>query len=247
MKDKKFMKNLEKYFKGRTDVSTKELSAFIKRQEPSLPDKTVSWKIHLLKEAGVLAHVNRGRYSFGDNKPLFQPPISEQLKNIYTQIKKELPYINISIWDTRWLNSFMIHQIGRFDVIIETEKDAMDPVFNLLSEKNKNVFVNPDKKTLERYSGNYNESIIIMPLITEAPTISANGIITASIEKILVDCLVETELFSAQQEELDNIFKTAFEKFSINIHRASRYARRRDHLKELENMLKELNQTSAKK
>ena len=244
MKDKILIQTINKHFKGRAEISTKELFDHIKSREPQLPDSTISWKIHLLKESGELVHISRGLYSF-KNKDSFHPPISSQLKKLHNRIKKELPYLNFCVWDTRWLNGFMVHQINRFYIIIETEKEGVESVFYRLSEDHKNVFLNPDKQTIERYANHSTDSIIVKPLISEAPTISVNDIETISIEKLLIDCLVDKDLLAAQQDELEYIYQTAFEKYNININKAKRYARRRDHLEEFELMLKKNHQTLA--
>ena len=212
-------------FKGRNDVSTNELFTFFRKDEPRIPDNTISWRIYHLKHKGILAHVGRATYSVGkSSKDNFVPVISSQVKKIYSQIKKELPYLKISIWDTRLLNSFMIHQMGRFFIIVETKKEGMESVFNLLSNTNKNVFLNPDTKTLERYSTNFKESIIINQLISEAPTIEEQGVITSTVEKILVDCLAEKKILYGHQEELGNIFSSITENFNVSIKSAKRYA-----------------------
>jgi hypothetical protein len=235
-------------FKGRNDVSTNELFAFFKKQEPKIPDNTISWRIHYLKHKGILTHVGRAIYTVGkSDKQNYLPVLSAQVKKTYFGIKKELPYIKISIWDTRLLNSFMIHQMGRSFIIVETEKEGMESIFHLLSETNKNVFLNPDAKTLELYSGNFRESIIVKQLISEAPTMEAQGVITSSVEKLLVDCLAEKELLYGYQEELQNIFSSIAEKFNVSIKSARRYARRRGKLPELQKMLDKHFKVSAKK
>ena len=125
----------------------------------------------------------------------------------------------------------------RFFIIVETEKEGMQSVFNLLSDTNKNVFLNPDAKTLELYSSNFKESIIINQLISEAPTTDEQGVLTSTVEKLLVDCLAEKELLYGHQEELDNIFSSIAENFNVSIKSAKRYAGRRGQLFELERML----------
>lgn len=54
------------------------------------------------------------------------------------------------------------------------------------------------------------------------------------LEKILVDILIDENLFSAQQGELDYIFEVAYQKFTINESKMKRYASRRNRDKELE-------------
>lgn len=54
------------------------------------------------------------------------------------------------------------------------------------------------------------------------------GINTTTIEKILVDIYCDKVVFSAQQgAEMRTIFKATFNKYTINLSKANRYAGRR--------------------
>jgi hypothetical protein len=59
----------------------------------------------------------------------------------------------------------------------------------------------------------------------------------ATIEKLLVDCLSDIHLFAAQQDELEYIYTNAFSKYNININKLKRYARRRNQLKKVNEIL----------
>ena len=90
MKDKDFINKLLKQFKGRNDVSTDELFTFFRKEEPRIPDNTISWRIYNLKHKGILTHVGRATYSVGkSSKENFVPVISSQVKKIYSQIKRD--------------------------------------------------------------------------------------------------------------------------------------------------------------
>ena len=213
---------------------------FIQSEFPNLAEKTINWKINQLKSSGILSHISRGIYSL-KKKNDFTPEIPPYLKRIYNKIKKELPYLNFCIWDSRWLNEFMVHQIFRYYVVVETEKDATGSVFNSLTEFSKKVFLDPNKEIYSNYIINHNEVIIVKPLISESPLLEIDNIKTPAIEKLLIDCLIDTDLFAAQQDELDNIYQSAFNKYFININKIKRYARRRNQLIEFENKVSMLN------
>jgi len=53
------------------------------------------------------------------------------------------------------------------------------------------------------------------------------------LEKLLVDCIADKELFAAQQSEIDFIYKTTAEKYTINEGKLKRYARRRNQLEKV--------------
>ena len=227
-------------FGRNTTISHSELFAYIKSKFPDLAEKTINWKIYQLKSEGVLSHISRGFYTFR-KKSQYHPELSSNLKRIYNKINKELPLVNLCVWDSRWFNEFMIHQLFRYFIVVETEKDATNAVFNKLTGFIKNVFLDPDQELFNRYIVNFDEVVIVKSLISEAPLLEWDKIIIPSVEKLLIDCLIDTDLFAAQQDELDQIFQSVFQKYEVNLNKISRYARRRNQISELEKRINRLN------
>lgn len=110
---------------------------------------------------------------------------------------------------------------------METEKDALNAVFNRLTGLSKKVFLQPNRSVMELYVLSLNEAVIVKPLVSEAPVMKTGKITTATPEKMLVDIVAEPDIFVAQQGELGNIFENAFSQILINQNRLLRYARRR--------------------
>jgi hypothetical protein len=184
--------------------------------------------------------VSRGLYSFNEKKE-YAPEISIQLKRLYSKLHKELPYLPICAWDNKWFNEFTNHQMFKHFMVIETEKDATESVFNrLITPTGPFVFLNPDENTFGNYIGNHDTAIIVKPMVSESPTIQISGIVCASLEKLLVDCLADTIMFGAQQNELNTIFQEAMSRYKVNIYAMKRYARRRNKHKELEKQLQNI-------
>lgn len=176
---------------------------------------------------GALNRIGRGKYAIGEGKN-FIPEISSKMKTISNKLKKEFPYLNICIWNTSSLNEFMVHQPGRFYLLIEVEKEATQSVFYFLKEAKYSVFIEPTSDLLEKYLPNEKESLIVKSLVSEAPTQIVKGINTASLEKMLVDVYCDDVIFSAQQgAEMRTLFKEALIKYSLNENRMLRYADRR--------------------
>lgn len=226
-------KLLLKHFKGKKSVSANEIVRFLKTQYPDVAIKTLQWRIYELKRKGIIHHVTRGTYSF-EERSEYQPTVTRPLKRLYNKINRELPYANVCVWDTRWFNEFTELQLFKHFLVIEAEKDVTEAIHNRLVSPAESVFLDPDKEIFERYIVNHDEVIIVKSMISEAPLANHQNIVCASLEKLLVDCLAEPIMFSAQQAELDNIFKNAFDRYTININAMKRYARRRNKLKELE-------------
>lgn len=228
---------IQSYFKSLNQISREKLGNLIKKDFPELSEGTITVYLSKLKKAGIINNPERGVYSITD-KEVFNPEINQSLKKIYNKIHKEFPFVDICVWNTKWLNDLMRHQPFKYYTVIEVEKEADEQVFNAISEWNKNVYFNPDEEILERYiSSNSEEVTIIKNLVTEAPTSKRNKIEIPTLEKILVDIIIDKELFAAQQGELDIIYSTAFKKYAINTAKMKRYAIRRNKESEVEKMI----------
>ncbi len=122
----------------------------------------------------------------------------------------------------------MIQQPGRFYLMVEVEKDAVQSVFFFLKEARYSVFIEPTKEIIEKYIPDEKETLIVKSLVTEAPLQKIEGINMVTIEKMLVDIFCDKIIFSAQQgSEMRTIFKEALNKYTVNENRMLRYADRR--------------------
>lgn len=228
---------IQSYFKSISQISREKLGNLIKIDFPELSEGTITVYLSKLKKAGIINNPERGVYSITD-KEVFNPEINQNLKKTYTKIHKEFPFVNMCVWNTKWLNDLMRHQPFKYYTIIEVEKEAEEQIFNAVSEWNKNVYFNPDEEILERYISSSSEAVtIIKNLVTEAPTTQSNKIEIPTLEKVLVDIMIDKELFAAQQGELDFIYKSAFKKYAINTAKMKRYAIRRNKENELEKII----------
>jgi len=214
-------------FEGKAFFTYKELYKFYKEKEPELKIGTFKWRIYKLKEKGVIKNLKRGVYKLGSHKE-FVPKISTNIKKLYSSLLKEYPYVEIIIWETSWLNDFINHQPFNSLIIIEVDKDILEPAFYLLKEKRSAVYINPKKEDIEKYISNEN-AIIVKSIIKGAPNKKIDKVNIPKIEKILVDIFFESELFKTYQgQELINIFERIFEEYSVNLTTLLRYARNRN-------------------
>lgn len=223
-----------KYFETRDKISREELLALIKIDFANWTDNTINIYVSILQKKGIIHSISRGMYALG-NEETFQPHLNNKLIKIAAIINKTFPFVKYCVWESAWLNDLMRHQTFKNFTIIEVEKIASEQVFNLLNTSLPNVFINPDQKTIERYIGAVDNAIIIKNLNSEAPIHKGNNINVPTLEKILVDIIADDALFSAQQGELEFIFKSAFDKYNINESKMKRYASRRNRVTEIKN------------
>lgn len=229
-------KHIGRYFKESERLSKQTLVGSIKKDFPSWSDNTINMYLSKLKKEGIIKAPSRGIYQKDSNIP-FQPIISNNLKRVFNKVKSEFPYINFCIWDTVWLNDFMRHQPFKHYVVIEVEKDASEPVFTFLTEIYKNVFFNPDEEIFDRYIHNQDKVLIVKNMVSESPLIEKDKINIPAFEKLLVDMLIDTTLFSAQQNEKEFIMRSVMQKYSLNELKMRRYAVRRNREEEIEKLI----------
>jgi len=242
-KDTLHINQLIGFFESDPIFTIEQITSFYKRFEAEVKRNTIDWRIHQLKKLNVIYRISRGCYSLKEQNE-FNPQIDDALHCLYKEITEHFPFIEVCIWNTKWLNQFMCHQIGKFFILIEVDRDSVESVFYYLREKHDNLFLNPPAEILEKYGDNKKETIIIKPLISESPILKVDKVQIAPLEKILVD-LMSDELFEAYQgQELENIYQSVLEKHTINQPQMLRYASRRNKKKEVISklkILKELN------
>lgn len=229
-------KHIGRYFKENEKLSKQKLVGSIKRDFPTWSDNTINMYLSKLKKEGVISTPSRGIYELDSNLS-FQPNVSQGLKRIFNKVKGEFPYITFCIWDTVWLNDFMRHQPFKHYIVMEVEKDASESVFTFLTEIHKNAFFNPNEEIFDRYIHNQDEVLIVKNMVSESPLIEKDKISIPALEKLLVDMLIDTALFSTQQNEKEFIMRSVMQKYTLNELKMRRYAVRRNREEEIERLI----------
>ncbi len=233
------------HFSSHNEVGVKSLSMFIKSQIPDISDSTVSWYIHHLYKTKIIMRIGRGKYVLGE-KRIFMPEIHKKLQQLYQKIRKEFPNIKFCISDSNWLNSFSnLQQINK-QIIIEVEKEVSESVFLKLQITEMNIFLNPNAQIVDLYIASASNAIIIKNLPSQSPLCEHDGITTPSLEKILVDCLIDKSVYSVWSDEVFTIFRNAFTYFNINFSRLKRYAKRRNRLSVIEEIVNQISTNNIK-
>jgi len=228
------IERLKQEFRGQRHITREELFSFYKFYKPDLKESTFAWRIYSLKEKNILKPVRTGVYLLS-TKPQFNPEIDSVMKEMAEKVKKKFPIAKYCIWNTRWLNDWMIHQPGKYLLLVEVESSAAESVFNHLRDENiENVFYSPDDNLLERYVYERQESVVVKQLITKAPLSKIKGVAIPTLEKLLVDLYSEHKLYAPYQgTELVNIYNNVYKDYTLNITKLLAYAKRRTKEQEL--------------
>lgn len=238
---------LQSKFKNKNNISFEELIQFYQNIKKEIKHSAIKTRINRLIKYGIINRIGRGKYTLGQER-IFSPQLDRDLKKIAVKIKTEYSELKFCLWHTSWISQFMIHQPATYYTIIEPESDSdkrtmySETIFRYLQNHYKHVFHKPNNDTIQNYVSEYKDSIIVVPLVSEAPTQQIEKITTVTIEKILVDIFCDENIFAAQQgNEKSTIFREIFTQYTINISKLLRYATRRTRRNELENYLKSLN------
>ena len=235
--DKLHIETFKKYFKNVESISVNDIVDFYRKYDSSIKKSTISWRIITLVDTGIIQRVGRGKYKLGKQKE-FTPLITKEIERLYSKLKEEYPFLDISIWSTKWITQWMLHIPSSFETIIEVEKGSEENIFYFLSDIQDNVFLNPSKDILNKYVNTDKPIIIVKNLVTGSPLQIVDNVQIPSIEKILVDLIADDKLYSAYQgRDLYNIIENAYEYNTINKDKLVRYANRRTKGKQLEHFI----------
>ncbi len=230
MNDKLRTKEIKIYF-GDKPFSSNDLYRFYADCEPDLKKTTFRSRVYTLKNDGVISTLKKGVYATNSKKD-FEPAIDRKLTSLFVKVKKQFPYTDVAIWETSWLNNYMVHQAFSSNIILEVEKDAAPAVFAFLKESYRDVYLNPGKFEVENYVISGQNNIIIKKLTMTSPLTEREDLKVPTIEKIMVDIFTDDELFATYQgAELQNIFQEFFKIFNINQSTLGQYANKR-HVKD---------------
>lgn len=244
--DKLHIVNFKDYFSEGIIIESNDIYAFYVKIDPEVKRTTLNWRIYTLVQSGIIHRIGRGKFVVGKGTD-YNPELSSKIITVHSELTKHYPFLNICLWNTSILNEFMIHQPGKFFTLIECDKDAMDSVFYFLKDHKYSAFLEPTTDIINKYILENKEAVIVKSLVTESPCQIIKGITTVTLEKILVDIFCDDKIFAAQQgSELNNIFKSAYEKYSINENRVLRYAARRGKKEGMKNYLQTISKNRQK-
>ena len=223
---------LKATFSERVSIAKNELRNFYRIRTQDFNEQFFRRVLYALEKEQILVPLGAGMYAFKGqevNKRKFLHSPSKELSSIHQILQKTFPYLDYLCWETRILHEFTTHQPGQNIIVVEAEKEACESVFNRLMEKYiGRVFLNPTRSLMENYVLPQASPIIVLPLISESPRMAHNKIYFPKLEKILVDILVDENIFfTFQGAELSNIYENAFNTYWLNQRTMFRYARRR--------------------
>lgn len=173
-----------------------------------------------------IVRIGNGTYSL-PNKQIFKFVPNNDLLNIHQELKAKFPFADFCIYDGSILTTLQHHISINHAIYVETNRDAVDSVFSQLKESHTYVYKQPNGDFMYNYVDLQEPCVIVKTFVTEAPVNKINGILTPTLEKILVDIQKDADFFYLQGIETTYMYQAAFDLYTINIQKMLRYAKRR--------------------
>lgn len=228
---------LQKEFEGKTVIELKDIDAFYRKSEPSIPKTTISWRVYDFVKNGVLQRVGKGLYRLGKTET-FTPIINHKIKKISHLMNKKFPFVDYCQWELSYVNYFSQHLINFNNLFVDVEKDALEAVYYALKEQYSKVML---ISNLYGDISDFKNAIFVRALISDSPIQKVGNCYVATLEKMLVDLASDKELIFFQGNEIYTIIRAASEKYTINQNTMLRYAGRKNRRGEIECILKTIN------
>lgn len=196
---------------------------------------TLRTRLNALRKNQIISKIGKDQYSL-DSPKSYVPEIDDRMRHIHDLINKKLPQTRFCVWKPSWLNEFSIHQSPSDLIVVESEHETEEAVFEVLSDGLKHdqqlpgpsLLFKPSSKDIDLYVSGRQSVIVVWRLISEAPLKKVGRVIVPRLEKILVDLCSETPFLEQYKgSEMREILRRAFESYTVNISTLRRYARRR--------------------
>jgi len=230
-------KELMTYFDNFKMITTNDIDMFYRTIEPNISKSTVNWRIHILVKQDILQRTGKGQFIFGKTKH-FVPQINSEMENAAEILGRDFPDVAYCVWQLSDINWFSRHLINLNIIFVDIERIATEAVYYRLKESFPKVML-----MCNRYAdiSEFNDTVFVRPMISDSPIQTQNGICLPAIEKFLVDISFDKEFLPFQGYELDRIYRSAFESYTINRSKMLRYAGRKHKREETEELLKTIN------
>lgn len=194
---------------ARGETSAKEIRELF----PEQPVQTVFSCIRALERAGLVFQSGRGKYRIG-TKPEYKVEISPRMKELNAFLVSECIGVDNCISD-----------IGQGNIMVETGRREAERVLVSLRAAFSNVYTFREAVSIRQA---LKDAIIVKTLITDSPVLTYDGTVVPSLEKKLVDLVVDRDFFHLDDITIHKEFQRAFEVYPINKDRILRYAGRRN-------------------
>lgn len=193
-----------------------------------ISEPSIKSTITRLVQSEKLVRVGRGEYAVvPDKKQIFQVAVGEQEKDIFSLISSMFPFAKLCVYNGKTLSPLQHHLSVNNITYVEVSKEAVESVFECIKRRGYQVYLSPNLEFINRYVDMTSNSVIVKPLITEAPVETVDGVCVPKLEKLLIDIRCDDDYEYLRGLETDNMLLVAKSLYVINSSKMRRYGKRR--------------------
>jgi hypothetical protein len=176
-----------------------------------------------LEKTGILSRRTKGRYSSFSQKPSLEV---QKLGNI---LLRELPFTAVVLWSTDTIIHFSQNMPNRHQMFLETEKDNVSSVHDVLKEKGIRVKARPSRRDFEAANDDGIEVFVLSKKERYATRHWKGKIFIANLEKVFIDMyvLASRKGLPYPKEEIMRALETAMDQNALSRNTLRKYSKRR--------------------
>ncbi len=155
------------------DFSMDDLFAYL-HEKIGISKSSLSWYLFKLVNENALVRTGRGMYA-KVMKQSFVPKLIEEVREIYGLLLGQFSVCEILRLSGDIIATLQHHLSSNRVVYVETDRDSAETVFNFLKDRNRDVYLRPDKDMIYRYVDMDSRVIFVKNLVSEAPLQEVSG------------------------------------------------------------------------
>lgn len=219
---------MEVITKGKRYSKEQIKSIILASSKGNISDVAIYKRINKMIASGELSRVGNGQYVFNNKKKfdylIMNNSSLEILSKLEHKFDKSSKYI---LYESTILNMFLNHLIARPTIIVEAEKDLVEPMFWFLKKEGfKNVLLNPTENENYIYNPYDGSGIIIKTMVSKSPIDNKHHKIT--LEKLVVDIVCDKILnMFFEGAEISPMMDNILMNYAVKYDSVRNYAKRR--------------------
>lgn len=230
-------------------VTREELLEIIIKVNPKRNPEYLRFYIFDLVNNNIIYKLNEKFYKYNNKLKLFEYEYTKFEEPIKNQLEEKFEGIDICIWNTSFLSMFQNLLPVTNYTFIEIDSNFLEYLYNHM-KTDYNALLDPSVKDLELYAKG-NDIVIIKKLFVRAPIVKPYSynvainknlktkksfIFKPTIEKILVDIFVESELYDVFND-IEDLYRGILKTYCVNFQKLFAYSKYRGITEELSNFI----------
>ena len=225
-------KHITDYTRNKFYFNLKDLQNHLKQHSIEYTQGNLKKTVYRMKINNTIYKSGRGWYSTLKNEfQLDLRPVGKVIK----LINEKFPLLEFSCWSTEQLKGFFHHLPSQFITFVFSNKDFLENLKDFLSDKDFNVYLNPQKGEAEKFVHLKEKNVVLRPSIKYREPKSKYY---AKVEKIIVDLYMEARRMKLiDMEEYKRIVSNIIGNYRIKMSEMLDYAHNRKVRNDIENII----------